>query len=537
MMPICPGRRSNQITGGISTNVETPSEQINIGITSNQIDGAGELTVKSGGDLLLDDVNRPSSSFSAPLKLAENAVEWDDLEAAHGGELSIVKMLTNNANELSEKATKTTASMHIYCDGSSGDDANDGLTELTPKKTPSAAIALLPDVIAHNCALHFSGTFSETGSIYLSRAFISSAKLMVDGGDNWTDMGGGSKTVTSGTTTSVTVSGAGWSTDAHCRYLIKFTSGALNGKYYQIFSNTSDTIVPANNFSTAPSNGDTFEIVIPATTFSASSTYSRFYISSNNGLGTVYVQRLANTGSKSGFAFYSNSVTLIMGCIYVDSSYSSAFVIGKNVYSFVMGYLYNPDTFGYIGAATGISQNNGTIKIESCVGAATIYASSFKNVSIIGSAINTIGFGSRVNGTMSLLACWKGGSSAIFRSAGTYRDFQVDSSSGVGLTIDSCGYIDCTKMILSNNGSHGLELLNSKLSATDVISGTGNTGAGAYVHDGAKMTFASGYTPTATGTVGDCAMSDPATQEDTWANIATAGSLVVANELSSVRKV
>lgn len=87
---------------GIKVDTGAAGTTINIGITANQIDSGGALTVASGGagdltlesavELFFDDGNRSGSGFSVPLKLTEDSAEWDQLETDFG-EVSLAEML------------------------------------------------------------------------------------------------------------------------------------------------------------------------------------------------------------------------------------------------------------------------------------------------------------------------------------------------------------------------------------------------------------------------------------------------------------
>jgi len=85
---------------------------------------------------------------------------------------------------------------------------------------------------------------------------------------------------------------------------------------------------------------------------------------------------------------------------------------------------------------------------------------------------------------------------------------------------------------------HGIELKNSTLEITSgVLSGSGNTGAGVYAHSGSKVSYPSGSVPTITGTVGDIAITDPATEDLTWAELDAAGKAVIISEDVILKKV
>jgi hypothetical protein len=71
-----------------------------------------------------------------------------------------------------------------------------------------------------------------------------------------------SATASTGTTLpTVSDTGAGWTTDQHRGNMIKFTSGANNGIYKVVKSNTSEVLTLVGTLATAPTAGDTYEFV------------------------------------------------------------------------------------------------------------------------------------------------------------------------------------------------------------------------------------------------------------------------------------
>lgn len=100
--------------------VDSGGTSINLGVTAGQIDSAGaltlasaaagDLTIDSAGEILFDDVNRPGS-FSAPIKLSDVATDWSDYETTFGGEIPILRAITEAAKK--ENRTKSTAVVNV----------------------------------------------------------------------------------------------------------------------------------------------------------------------------------------------------------------------------------------------------------------------------------------------------------------------------------------------------------------------------------------------------------------------------------------
>lgn len=89
---------------GIKVDTGAAGTTINIGVTANQIDSGGALTVATGGagdlkldsvggEVLFDDVNRTGSTWAATsIKLSDTTAEWDNYETAFG-EVSLMNAI------------------------------------------------------------------------------------------------------------------------------------------------------------------------------------------------------------------------------------------------------------------------------------------------------------------------------------------------------------------------------------------------------------------------------------------------------------
>ena len=111
----------NDFLNGISVDTGAAGTTINVGVTANQIDSGGALTVTSGGGAdatyasanqwLLDDGFRAGSTWSSPLPFAASSAEWDALEVCYPGEPSIAAMVCTALNTAS--FTKTCANVTV----------------------------------------------------------------------------------------------------------------------------------------------------------------------------------------------------------------------------------------------------------------------------------------------------------------------------------------------------------------------------------------------------------------------------------------
>lgn len=114
----------NDFLNGASFDTGAAGTTINVGVTANQIDSGGALTVASGGagDLTLTGANsvditdgfQAASTWGTPLSIADSSAEWDALEVCYPGEPSLAAMLctalnTANFAKVCANVTSTTA--------------------------------------------------------------------------------------------------------------------------------------------------------------------------------------------------------------------------------------------------------------------------------------------------------------------------------------------------------------------------------------------------------------------------------------------
>jgi hypothetical protein len=66
---------------------------LNLGAYGDLLADGSDFKIAAAAKLLLEDSYRSASSWAAPLKLAESAQEWSDVETAFGAEKSLMAML------------------------------------------------------------------------------------------------------------------------------------------------------------------------------------------------------------------------------------------------------------------------------------------------------------------------------------------------------------------------------------------------------------------------------------------------------------
>lgn len=118
----------NDFENGASFDTGAAGTTINVGVTANQIDSGGELSVASGGgadlnlvgadELNLTDSYRAGSTWSLTdgIALANSSAEWSAFEAAYGGEVSLLSALTTAFSEVTRAKVHATVTVTTVAD-------------------------------------------------------------------------------------------------------------------------------------------------------------------------------------------------------------------------------------------------------------------------------------------------------------------------------------------------------------------------------------------------------------------------------------
>lgn len=427
---------------------------------------------------------------------------------------------------------QTVSELHLYADGTIGDDGNDGLTASTPKKTLNAIFDLVPAIISHNVAVHLSGTFSDQNAFLNGRLFkqlatsTSPPRLVIDGGDSMTDVVA-SQASNINSAQSIGVTTAGWTVDAYAGYWVEITSGPIAGQRRMIQANNATTLTPVRDFSADPGVGATFRIARWATTVEASSSVSFFQIRGMSGLGVVDLQRLFFDGSLQFLQVgESNVASINISHVVCNLTNANAVSITKTGLTSVNASIYfkvNPATFALEAAAT---DSNGGLSVRSIKAlvsemlttSASLQAGFFKELQVRSVTGLAVSRGNRCN-KLVIDGCsgYSFESSGNIRSNSGYATTKIDKSTGVGVSIKD-SELSLSDVAIENNASHGIDVRDSRLTFTGAASGSGNSGAGLLARPNSKVIIADGAPPTLTGTVGDITI-DGTTQASTWAAI------------------
>jgi len=428
-------------------------------------------------------------------------------------------------------ASSTIKESHFYADGTSGDDANDGKTPATPKKTLAAVSALVPYELKHNVAVHLSGVFNYPDVGRFNVSVDSDVSLLIDGGDSLTvidDNSGSNYTATAASTSSITDGAASWVVDSLFGYWIKILTGPAAGQMRTIHGNTATAITPTMKFSVSPGIGATFVIYRPSTELVGGSTYGTQECKldiTNVGFGNVVVQNLYTSGGYAYFAPFNGRC--ILRAIIANSTASATgciFASGNNLVA-CWGYSYlDPTTFA----------DDALIRL----GFSQIHASGWlyylnnQNVQFFASVARRLkcdtadlffaGYGNRFLGKPLELLKVKSTFGFAY-DISTSAQTKIDNSDGVGVLLDACNITlsqySPYPLSISNSASHAIQMKNNSiLTVEEVIEGSGNGGAGIMAYGNSQVLVKDGVVPTVTGTVGDISV-DGTVQDATWAQI------------------
>lgn len=332
-------------------------------------------------------------------------------------------------------STKTSGELHVYANGTSGDDSNDGLSSGSPKKTLQAVFDLVPNIVNHNTTVHLAGTFTDFDEVYLHRTVTRDAVLVVDGGDTTTSVLG--STAATGATANTITAGASWTTNQYQGYVLEMTSGAASGDIRMIQGNTSNTITVTKDFSTTPSIGNTFVIYRPTTTLDGDTVPSRIITS---GKGLTYFQRLYCVNDVSLKAFLDDYPT------FTHIVHNGLSTLGQEVEIFncakghLTGDRLNPDTYA------AVTDEHVGVSILNTSGQCYVFES--QDVQVLGSMLNEFfmvkGFFSGLSeGSLckhvllrGVVGCGAGLDG--FRGAAGHADTVVSRTSGAALELEGC---------------------------------------------------------------------------------------------------
>jgi hypothetical protein len=435
------------------------------------------------------------------MTLPGDALRLDELDGQLGGS-SRSLAITINAMRLAG-VPETTADTHLYANGSTGsDEDNDGLSVGSPKRSLQAVFDLIPLVVKHVVIVHLSGTFAETGNVYLAKMLTTgAARLLVDGGGDLTELVAG---VTSdiNSVSSIGLSTAGYTADEHAGLWVEILTGPATGNIRLISENTTTTLSPQKDFSVDPGAGAQYRIVRPTTNMKCDLKISSLGQAIDLAEITMQNFTLLDAGSLSvvastGGVRFSTCVLETDNSTAVSVSRSQGFASFDNApYSAVDASVLSGPRF----AGPSVRGSDGELRIIGCYGS-QVRGVFCRNLRLFYTNCQ-INQGTRVRGALEIVSPQTPFNFLLPDIADTagYYTTTVDEASGNGVSVLGGNIYIGNGVRIRNNGGHGIvaDACRMKLGTA---AGSGNTDHGLRAENGANVV--TDGTPTLTGTNGD----------------------------------
>lgn len=424
------------------------------------------------------------------------------------------------------------ADMHYYVSAQLGNDAASG-SAAEPIRTLEELESRMSNLIVRDntVVIHLEGQFTLSRSVYLRALFRGGGNVLLHGGLNNVVEILAEQTPTSSSTSSLTVSGAGWTVDQYRGYMAEFTEGSLEGKRYMVMSNTADTIqlnivksaIDTENAGAGPK----FRIIRPSTSITGSALYlngegfaglgaNASMILTCIHFGTTQLRPRGGASSIISAVTYESTSSFAIGPI--DSA---RVIIGETVPSEdgeVSFDIHGYCGIGYVGSGSG---NQGRMKVLNCnylqLGMSVI-PSLETSESVAGNDFANVQ-GLRIFGTR------------ILRNANIREVPSAAIGDISGFSAASrCGWLDIAyskveiQPLIIDGATGAIDPLtireNSIVNARGVISGTNSVDAGQLgmrVLDASQLHLYA--TPTLTGNSQGAGFRGSATEADTYTNL------------------
>ena len=314
--------------------------------------------------------------------------------------------------------------------------------------------------------------------------------------------GPASGTATSGTTKSLTFTGAGWTADDFVGKFCKIVSGTGAGQHFIIATNTVDTVTFAGRMSPAPNATSVFQITEPKTVLNVAQEF-------NSGIyqfgchGTFTIQDFHSQGPSFGVVMLSSPNVLTLRR-----------VTAKNgVYGFV-GQESGKASWSQIGSL-GSTSNGIAMLYMSGLFANTAYEKGWLVVNATGGSTNGISIDTCRGGVQGVYVkgCGNNGIYVYASDVNLYYVTLANNKDGLWVSRGSAFVYEITA---NNNTNRGIVSdYGGRIDLSNVVSGSGNGLWGVHAGAGVGGTVTLTSLPTITGTLGDATLDGAAVL--TWA--------------------
>lgn len=247
----------------------------------------------------------------------------------------------------------TTAELDLYLSQSTGNDANDGLTEGTAVATPERIDELIPATVDHAVRVHCTAARYVLTRPYIFRQRERrSGYIRVLADEVWdpTVFVVELEDVAAAGTDEFQCVTAGLVADAHRGQWLRFTDGDAAGQWRTIQGNTTTDIVPDDTFGLfsglVPAPGDTFQVCTPGVVFEIpTDTFSALQA------GTAGAEFWLGDGSTNGAAplWQWEGVGFDAANLAIGSMNSLIGVISEQAFNRVSGMVFAGATWAAVG--------------------------------------------------------------------------------------------------------------------------------------------------------------------------------------------
>jgi hypothetical protein len=297
-------------------------------------------------------------------------------------------------------------------------------------------------------------------------------------------------TATSGTSASLTLTGAGWTPDNFVGKFCKIISGAGAGQHFIIATNTADTLTFAGRMSPAPNATSVFQITEPKTRLTVAYEFTSGLYSYNN-VGTFTVQDFHIEGPTFGVVHLTSL-----------SSLTLRRVTAKNCYYSFVGQESAKAAWSQIGSLG--SSSNGIIMLAMLgLFANSGYEKGWLVINAAGGSTDGIRIDSCRGGVQGVYV--KGcGNNGIYAYASDTSFYYVTLDNNKDGAWISRGVAFFNNISCSNNTNRGIASdYGGRIDLSGTIAGTGNGQWGVHAGAGVGGIVTLTALPTITGTLGN----------------------------------
>lgn len=429
-------------------------------------------------------------------------------------------------NKLAEPVVNVTSgTFKYYVDTVGGDDANDGLSAITAKKTFAGVVALLAGKLAHDGSINCKGKFSQESLSLLGQY---NANLIIDGGSDITEVVGLTNSDINSTST-IGLTTAGWTIDAYVGMwvLIDDAGSPANGQIRKIQQNTATTLTVDTNFTVDPGVGADFKIIRPSTEIESWTGHGiKIY---GTGTGTIRISRFYFSSNRSQILHYGDVNVSVSHCV-MNSKWNP--IVADNAKRLdLVDTRYDPNTFTEVprtSEACGVScihaDTDGYPIMLTSVRYCDMYGFYARYVAVQNTALNYCGRGSRFRRFRAQdSVCLQDGTRFFHHDSGS-QPVIIDQSAEAGLYLKNTDMGIGAGVYLQNNTTHAIECEKSQVKMIwgDVL-GAGNLKTAVYAHAHSAVFTKKGTVLSLAGNLGHLAIANPNVEDATWTEVDTVG--------------